>query len=118
RGHTARIKSVEWLDQGQRLASFSDDGRTKIWQRDDQQQHISLPACGAIAWTPAGKLLACGDGERTHGFQLFDAAAPKSPQPIGNGSSDKVICMAVDTANQRLAAGRADGALHIWDLAT
>jgi WD40 repeat protein/tRNA A-37 threonylcarbamoyl transferase component Bud32 len=69
-GHTQGVATVSWSPDGKLLASDCRDTELRLWQADSGKQLRTIPVPGSngdwllvLAWSPGGKMLACGQGE-------------------------------------------------------
>jgi WD40 repeat protein len=102
------------------LASASINGTIKLW---DAQTGMELSAfeghagVGSIAFSPDGKRLACGCGDKT--VRLWDLATGQEVLSL-KGRAGRVNSVSFSPDGQRLASGTdlGEGAVRVWEATT
>jgi WD40 repeat protein len=68
-GHTLRVSSVAWSDDGTMLASGSWDKSVRVWRGDDGRLQQTLQGHSgpvtSVAWSQDGTMLASGSDDQT-----------------------------------------------------
>src|SRR5262249_42560700 len=85
-----------------------------IWGNSPEK---SKRGCTAIAFSPDGKLLACG--ERQGSIRLIEAATGKLRKTFSKGGhSSEIRHLAFSSGGGTLASSARDGKVCLWSLAT
>ena len=129
-GHTARIKGVTFSPGGNILASWSshDETTIRLWDVGTGQHKHTLTGhirvVESAAFSPDGKMLASGELDST--VHLWDAVTGKNirtftDQHLTNrqmAQSTDIMTVSFNLDGSRLASGRRDGLIQLWDVAT
>ena len=129
-GHTAPIKRAIFSPDGNTLASWSSHEETtiRLWDVDSGKHkrtltgHIQLVE--SVAFSPDGKTLVSGGLDGT--VRLWDAVTGKNirtftAEHLTNqqmAQSTDVMTVSFTPDGSRLASGRRDGLIQLWDVAT
>lgn len=117
-GHTDFIWGVAWSPAGDgRLASCSQDGSLRLWERDSLSElaRLETGAAYCLAWSPDGRELAAGT--RAGEVQVWDAAG-KRRITLENPTGSAVLCLSWSPEGGTIAAGEVEGAIRLWDRQT
>jgi WD40 repeat protein len=110
-GHTQEVLSVCWSPDGTRLASASADGTVKVWDREKEQEVLSLrrPTRGvsSVCWSPDGTRLASASDDET--IKVWDAHTGQE-QLTARGHTAPVYSVCFSPDGRRLAS-----ASGVWD---
>jgi len=116
-GHTAKVNTVSFSEDGTRLATASDDGTVKTWNITEERgsEWLTIEGSGAVAFSPDGRLLATGSelGE----ISIFDAMSGRRLGII-QGHTAKINALNFDPSGSMLASASNDGRARIWDVST
>ncbi len=136
RGLPAPALYLALSPDGRRLAVADQSGQVTIWSSlsgketlrfrppGDQVWHgrETVPqragdkvAVVSVDWGGEGFLLATVDSKGKVG--VWDPATGKPARTL-EGNDKRLLCVAINPAGSRLAAGAEDGRLHVWDLKT
>jgi WD40 repeat protein len=119
--HGARLTCLAFAAAGGRLASGGEDGSVCVWDAATGKELARWPIPAApvrcLAFSPDGKLLACGGGFWGGTACLYDAATGREVRRLA-GSGSAVAALAFAPDGKRLAVAGADGTIGLWDPAT
>jgi RNA polymerase sigma factor (sigma-70 family) len=137
--HTLQSATMNWnpdsrffqpvfSPDGQRLAGWDKDGRTRLWNVRTGAELFTLsrkekearPIPGRFdfyccAFSPDGKTVAAAGWDRV--IRLYDAATGKQRGRIVTNHLGAVTSLAFLAGGQRLASGSTDTTVRVWDLA-
>ena len=129
-GHTARIKRAIFSPDGHAIAGWSshDERTIRLWDiatgkhKRTLTGHIQLVE--SAAFSPDGKTLVSGGLDGI--VRLWDAGTGKNirtftDEPVTNqqmAQSTDVMTVSFNSDGSRLAIGRKDGLIQLWDVAT
>lgn len=132
RGKSGSIRSMAFSGDGKKMAVWSEDGSIVLWtpgagepvtlQDKTSGEKSERPPVYSVAFSHDGKLIAIGDATK---LVLRDAEAPyaEAPLPETNnvGATPEyvtVLSLAFSPDDKKLAVGREDGSLEVWDTST
>lgn len=116
-GHDGIVEGVAFHPSGTTLASVSDDGTVRLWDRRSGQATVLAAHRGwvwCLAFDDSGRTLLTGSRDRT--AILWDPATQRQLR-IFEGHQDEVHCVAF-MSDGVLASGSDDKTIRIWDSAT
>ena len=112
--HKGRVLSVAWSADGSLLASGGNDGTVCIWRPSSTFGPVITHSKGvplhSLSVSEDGKRIAAGS-ERGDIFTWDAGSAGNST--IGSAGS-RVLCLAWQPGQERLASGDESGELHVW----
>jgi WD40 repeat protein len=120
RGHTGRVWAVAFSPDGKRLTSVAHDHTLRWWDISTGKEIKALPIAGGdirfARFSPDGSRLATVTTvlqvwDAATGRLCWEAAAPANVKGLGLN-----VVWSPDA--RHLAAGGADGLLHVWDVVT
>ena len=129
-GHTARIKRVIFSPDGNTLASWSshDETTVRLWDVGTGKHKLTLTGhirlVESVAFSPDGKTLVSGGLDST--VHLWDAVTGKNIRTFTDehltnqqmAQSTDVMTVSFSSDGSRLASGRRDGLIQLWDVTT
>jgi len=114
------IVHVAASPDGRRLACLSSDGTASLWDLESRTRlHAILPPLGSF-WGPANDVVFSPDGRivavaRSQRVELYDVASGIEQVVLENESEVEAVAFSSDGFS--LAAGAADGLIHVWRVA-
>ena len=109
-GHQNMISDLEVSPDGDRIATASKDGTTRLWRAADGALLHTLAASGGLDWSPTGRLLAIGGSDgRT---RIFDGITGARMAELPAHAA-RVYSLAWDPRGERVLTGDADGGVRI-----
>ncbi len=104
-------------------AALDRGGLCYLWMLDSESRAIKLSATfpGTVkrAFSPNGKLLALGGGDGSVRLHVTaDSGSVQAPPELEQRRGERVLAMAFSRDGTRLAAGRLDHSVTVWELAT
>jgi WD40 repeat protein/serine/threonine protein kinase len=116
RGHKGEVRSVTYSPDGERLASGSFDGTTRVWDATTGRELLTLKGhtsgVRSVTYSPDGERLASGSFDGT--TRVWDAATGRELL-ILQGHSNGVTSVAFSPDGNLLASGSLDETVIIWD---
>jgi WD40 repeat protein len=112
------LTSVEYSPSGDRIASAGYDKTIYVWRLEDSNASLvqSLIADEAsilaLVWTPDGKTIISSSSD---GSIRFRDAATLNPLRVIDHQPDWVQALSISPDGQRLAAGRYNGSVTVYD---
>ena len=136
RGHLAAVSSLSWSPDGRQIVSVSGEKIVHVWDAKGGQP-VSVyrghaGAVYAVAWSSDGKVIVSGGSDTTvHVWESFTGRSAS----LYRGQSARVLSVAWNPARQegmpvssleldtsssgrRVACGREDGMVQMWDTVT
>jgi len=116
RGHTADVNWVTFSNDGQQLASASDDGTIRIWQLDTPDHFVELKGHDspvvALAFSSRTGILVSGDNLG----RLF-VWNPETGEILGQTQAHpaRIECLAFSNDGLRVVTAGNDSTVGIWD---
>jgi len=119
RGHSGRIRTLDWRPDSKRLAAAGEDGPLWIWDVADGRCLGSLPGhvdgVSCVRWSPDGMSLASCSLDHT--VRVWDA--PSSTERfILRGHTRPVHSVRWNHDGTRLASGGVDAIVRVWNTVT
>jgi len=119
-GHTDRVLGVAFSpDQGQFLATASNDLTVKLWNTSTGELLFDLPGQSIshehvqLAFSPDGRLLAAGSKNNTVG--VWDVVTGQAVFTLV-GHAQPIFNVTFSPDGRRLASAGRDGMVKVWDL--
>ena len=115
------LTSIEYSPSGDRIAAAGYDKTIYVWRLGDTDSSLiqSLIADEgsilALVWTPDGKMIVTSSSD---GSVRFRDAATLNPLRVIDHQPDWVQALSISPDGTRLAAGRYDGSLTMYDTKT
>jgi WD40 repeat protein/serine/threonine protein kinase len=122
--HDAPVFSAAISPDGERIASASQDGVTKIWDartgRELQRFHAHEDHARSVAYSPDGRFLASGGWDRT--VRVWDVHTDQPVRSWEGPANGRVDSVAFSPDGRLLASGsgapKEFGEITVWDVAT
>ncbi len=122
RGHTAGVNALAWSQNGQMIASASDDGTVQVWNAADGSHVVTYRGhqgpVNAVTWlsnySSSGEVLWLASGGQDTTVQVWDLSGRlistyrKHTKPI------RSIASAWITYHMRIASASDDHTVHVW----
>ena len=119
RGHSHRVNSVCWNNDGTKLASGSSDETVKIWNPATGECLWTLSGHSncvrSVSWSPDGAKLASGSDDKT--VRIWEVATGKELSQL-KAHSDWVRAVAWSPCGQWLASGGDGKMVFVFDTKT
>jgi WD40 repeat protein len=116
RGHHAGIHDLSFAPDGQSAVSASKDGTAKFWNPFRAEESDILPNSKRPAWfsSDGARMITLNHDGRLH---RWDTHKREDTGMIGpNLYDDRVKAWAISDDGERLALGRRDGEIEVWNL--
>jgi WD40 repeat protein len=117
RGHSARVVSLAFSQDGKFLVSGSADGTARIWDFNSGKLLSTLPgekgSVGCVAFSPQGDLVATGGASGS--ALIWDRASGRLLDEMP-GHAGAVTGISFSPDGRRLLTAGMDGRARIWDL--
>jgi WD40 repeat protein len=114
------IRSVAFSPDGKWVAAGIRFGNVRVWDLEKNKEVASFkPFAGetwAVAFTPDGKTLVAGGGDwhKPSDVRRWDVGSWKELTPLPH--TGEVLCLAISSDGQWLAAGSWDRTVRVWKL--
>jgi WD40 repeat protein len=119
-GHTAGVRGVTVMPNGDRLVSASIDGTLRIWDVATGEQLHCHDGHGdwvnRAAVTPDGQYILSSSDSAAQRPLMLTSTATGAPVVGWNGHQDWVIAVAVTPDGRHAISASGDETLHLWDL--
>ena len=115
-GHSQRVNRARYSADGQRIASASDDGTTRIWRSDGELLQVLKGEGDRMTdtvFSPDGQILAAASADGK--VYLWNLLSEGPPQTL-SGHDDWVTSIAFSPDGQFLASGSRDQTIKLWRL--
>ena len=131
RGHSGRVRAVEWSPNGLQIASAGEDYSVQVWDAMSGTNaftyHNHAAAVSGVAWSPDGQRIASASEDQT--VQVWDAA--KGPQwfralalragfkyIVYESHASAIQTVAWSRDGRNIASGGNDNTVRVWDAGT
>jgi DNA-binding SARP family transcriptional activator len=123
RGFPNQVATVAYNHDGTRLATFSQDGTTKLWDAATGKELFTIPPhaqrydffgsapSALLAYSPDGSRLATRDNDIVH---VWESASGKELFSLV-GHTAEVLAIAYSPDGTRIVTGSGDKNIKIWD---
>jgi WD40 repeat protein len=114
-GHPGGVYSLAFAPDGKSLASVCSE--VLVWDPATGKMRRQLPGWGVVAYSPDGKLLACGNNDQT--LRLYAAASGREVLRITAARAGIMYPLTVAfSPDGKLLATESNRAFSLWDVAT
>ncbi|KAH7930174.1 WD40 repeat-like protein [Leucogyrophana mollusca] len=121
-GHTNAVAAVAWSVDGEKLASTSYDGTTRVWGAADgspvagpfRVDHLYYSRSIVFSHDGSQIILGVGNGD----IQILDTQDGRLRNGPLTGHKGAVVSLALSPDGRRIASASIDGTVCIWDSAT
>ncbi len=117
---TAPVDDLALAPDGQKFATASWDGQVRVWERETGEVLHTLPHEGiyvhAVAWSPDGKWLATGSGDKPHNLKLWDLSDSKQPRSGVAAHEDAIVGLRFSDDGRWLLTCSYDNTARLWDV--
>jgi hypothetical protein len=118
-GHRAVVSAVSWSPDGNRLATASWDGTTKVWEATGGRELFTLKGhttmVNTVSWSPDGKRLVTAGNDAT--AWVWDGVSGQELLPF-KGHTRPVWSVSWSPDGKWLATGSDDGTAKVWETAS
>jgi WD40 repeat protein len=116
-GHSGGVHSLAFAQDGKSLASVCSDLR--VWDLATEKVRHRLPGWGVVAYSPDGKILACGGPNNESTIRLYAAASGRELRRIRAARSGTLNpCTMAFSPDGKLLATESDRSFALWEVAT
>jgi WD40 repeat protein/serine/threonine protein kinase len=119
RGHNARVTTMAFSPDGNRLASGSFDKTVKVWDSANGKELRTLQGHSnwimTVTFSPDGTRLASGSSDQT--VKVWEESSGKELRTF-RGHNNWVTTVAFSPDGKRLASGSSDQTVKVWDVET
>jgi WD40 repeat protein len=112
-GHTSWVNSVSFAPDGETIASASDDGSVKLWDRRGRELQTlegHTDWVNSVSFSPDGETIASASDDGT--VRLWDRSG-RELQTLGHGGNVNSVSFAPD--GETLASASSNGTVKLWD---
>jgi WD40 repeat protein/serine/threonine protein kinase len=119
KGRSARVFSVAFSPDGQRIVTTSSDNTAKLWDAASGRELLTLKGHNdwimSAAFSPDGRRIVTGSVD--YSAKLWDAANGRELLTL-KGHSRWIYSVAFSPDGQRIATGSGDGTTKVWETAS
>lgn len=117
---SAPVDDLALAPDGQTFATASWDGQVRVWKRDTGEVLHTLAHDGiyvhAVAWSPDGKWLATGSGDKPHNLKLWDLSDSEQPRSGVAAHEDAIVGLRFSDDGRWLLTCSYDNTARLWDV--